>query len=135
MGTSIEVLDITDRCVTKELPEHQGQNLYGVYYGDILLWTHIYSAKPKEIDGYKIAIYDETATDNGVTIIGKVPVASQFQVFVDMFDYDYTHYGYWDTVEEALNWLENPVEVPSVNPKTIEILEEISKFFFGESED
>lgn len=90
--------DITEECVTQYDPEWG----YVVTYKGVALWMTIYPDDPKDIEGNTIQLVDGDE-DEPLTILGKTPVEG-FEG-----SYDYSTYGDWDTLEEALEWLENPV--------------------------
>ena len=120
------ILDITNKCITKEL---EGLDAYGVFYGDVLLWTtHPYSLDPKNIKGYEIAMVDEGG-DHGIRVIGTVPVVNMENEF------DIAHYGYWTNERDALNWLENPTDIVKDKEDSVKKALELLEKLFGIDEE
>lgn len=110
------IKDIIYLCETKELKD---LDTFGVFYKDVLLWTHPYDIDPAFIEGYEIKLVDE---EYGIKIIGRVPVAN-----IDD-EYDFTHYGYWENSSQAMGWLKNPVDISKKDPDT-DVLRQLIEVF------
>jgi hypothetical protein len=91
------IKNITNECKTA----YDLESGYVVTYKGVALWMTLYNENPQLIDGNTIEIVGNE--EEGYTILGKTPVIGYDDEF------DFSTYGDWETLEDALSWLENPV--------------------------
>lgn len=90
---SIKLKDLKDKCRV-EWNERIG--IHVVMYGEVILWSTLYDS----LDGCEVYL---DQTEDEICIVGKTPV------YFDKTLYDLSTYGMWYSLEEAEEWLNNPV--------------------------
>lgn len=89
---SKKLLDLKDKCYVMYNP-HYDVNV--VMYKGVILWSTIYD----NLDGCEVYL---DQTDDEISICGTTPIEWMPN------EYDFSTYGLWYKLEDALEWLENP---------------------------
>ena len=90
---SIKLMDLKKDCY---VTWNETYEMFVVVYKDVILWATAYD----NLEGCEIYL---DQTDDEICICGKTPV------YFSPGSYDFSTYGMWYSLDEAKQWLENPI--------------------------